>query len=151
MMHLIAYTSRYSGDMDNIEGVLADIVNTAKEANPKRGITGVLFFDRDRFVQVIEGEQSALNELLELIKGDPRHEEIEVIFDGAEDHQEFSDWNMDAFKLDGASQFDDDDVLKNFRKIYLANFKLSSEQISRWIKMLINEPDRFSRVFNSKS
>lgn len=149
-MHLIAYTSRYSGDAANIESVLADIVKTAKEANPKRGITGVLFFDRDRFVQVIEGEKTALNELLEHIKGDPRHDDVEVIFDGEEDHQEFTEWNMDAFKLDGASQFDDDEVLKNFRKIYQANFKLSSSQISRWIKMLINEPDRFSRVFNGQ-
>lgn len=73
---------------------------------------------------------------------------MQVIFDGEEDHQEFSEWNMDAFQLSGASQFDDEEVLKNFRKIYLANFKLSSGQISRWIKMLISEPDRFSRVFN---
>ena len=150
-MHLIAYTSRYSGDTANIESVLADIVKTAKEANPKRGITGVLFFDRDRFVQVIEGEKTALNELLELIKADPRHDDIEVIFDGEEDHQEFTEWNMDALKLHGASQFDDEEVLKNFRKIYQANFKLSSSQISRWIKMLINEPDRFSRVFNGQN
>ena len=150
-MHLIAYTSRYSGDTADIESVLADIVKTAKEANPKRGITGVLFFDRDRFVQVIEGEKTALNDLLELIKADPRHDDIEVIFDGEEDHQEFTEWNMDAFKLHGASQFDDEEVLKNFRKIYQANFKLSSSQISRWIKMLINEPDRFSRVFNGQN
>jgi hypothetical protein len=147
-MHLIAYTSRYSGDTANIEGVLADIVKSAKAANPKRGITGVLFFDRDRFVQVIEGEQSALNDLLELIKKDERHDDVQVIFNGEEDHQEFSEWNMDAFQLSGASQFVDEDVLKNFRKLYLANFKLSSGQISRWIKMLINEPERFVRVFN---
>ena len=148
-MHMIAYTSHYSGDINEIEKVLADIVDTAKENNPNHGITGVLFFDRDRFVQVIEGEKSELDELLSHIKADPRHDEIDVIFDVPTDKQEFAEWNMDGFEIGGTSKLDEK-LLENFRQIYLDNFKLSSVQIVGWIKKLIKDPERFSKVFTGQ-
>ena len=148
-MHMIAYTSHYSGDINEIEKVLADIVDTAKENNPKHGITGVLFFDRDRFVQVIEGEKPELDELLSHIKADPRHDEIDVIFDVPTQKQEFADWNMDGFEIGGTSKLDEK-LLENFRQIYLDNFKLSSVQIVGWIKKLIKDPERFSKVFTGQ-
>ena len=148
-MHMIAYTSHYSSNIKDIEQVLSDIVATAKENNPKQGITGVLLFDRDRFVQVIEGEKEELDALLTYIKADPRHNEIDVIFDIPTDKQEFSDWNMDAFEIGGESKLDEE-LLENFRKIYIENFKLSSIQIVSWIKKLINEPERFAKVFTGQ-
>jgi len=145
-MHMIAYTSHYLGDINDIEKVLADIVATAKENNPKHGITGVLIFDRDRFVQVIEGEKHELDGLLNIIKNDPRHDEIDVIFDVETEKQEFAEWNMDGFEIGGHSQLDEK-LLENFRDTYLDNFKLSSVQIVGWIKKLIKDPERFSKVF----
>lgn len=148
-MHMIAYTSHYSGDINEIENVLADIVDTAKKNNPKHGITGVLLFDRDRFVQVIEGEKHELEDLLKIIKVDPRHDEIDVIFDVATEKQEFAEWNMDGFEIGGSSKLDEK-LLENFRQIYLENFKLSSVQIVGWIKKLIKDPERFSKVFTGR-
>ena len=148
-MHMIAYTSHYLGDINEVENVLADIVAAAKVNNPKQGITGVLIFDRDRFIQVIEGEKQQLDDLLSRIKTDPRHDEIEVIFDLPTKKREFSQWNMDGFEVGGQSNLDEK-LLESFRQVYLKNFKLSSVQIVKWIKKLIKDPERFAKVFTGQ-
>jgi len=148
-MHMIAYTSHYSGSIKDIESTLTAIVKTAKHNNPEQGITGVLFFDRDRFVQVIEGEKAALDALLARIKEDPRHDHIDIIFNVEKEDREFADWNMDAFEIGGHSRLDAE-LLEHFRSVYLQNFRVSSVQVVDWIKRLIKDPDRFAKVFNGE-
>lgn len=146
-MHMIAYISHYSGNDNQVDKTLKDIVATSKENNPKQGITGVLLFDRDRFVQVIEGEQDELYELLHRLKADSRHKSINVFFDDPIDHQEFTDWNMDVFEFEGSSHLNDQ-LIENFRQIYMETFKPSAVQVVSWVKHMIEEPERFSKVFN---
>jgi hypothetical protein len=55
-MHLIVYTSTLT-DPDNINTILTDIVVQSKKNNPRLGITGLLFYHNQRFLQIIEGKQ----------------------------------------------------------------------------------------------
>lgn len=149
-MHMIVYTSRYHGPKSAIETTLTNIVTTAKSHNAQHSITGVLFLDHDRFVQVLEGPKHELHPLLERIKRDPRHCDVNVLFDTPIPQREFADWNMDAFKIGGNGHLDEA-LLERFRQVYLSNFQLSSALLVEWMKKLIAEPDRFQKVFTGNA
>lgn len=72
-MHLIVYTSKYAGDVKSIDADLNNISETAKVNNLRDEITGLLFFHRDRLVQIIEAENSSLEKLMSVLEEDSRH------------------------------------------------------------------------------
>ncbi len=67
-LHMIAYISDFKSpdqtDEKAIYKAIEDVVNHAKEENPKHGITGVLFCLNNQFMQVIEGRQEKLDQLM---------------------------------------------------------------------------------------
>ena len=119
LMHLIAYVSNYSKDSDTIEQDLEDITKLAKIENIKRQITGVLFFMQGKFLQIIEGEEDDLRQLLVNIENDARNESIEILIDTKIEKRGFSDWNMDSFNLSNDKEFNRDNLRilsKSFEK-----------------------------------
>ena len=50
---------------------LNNILNTARTRNPENGITGILFYDQGKFIQIIEGEKQNLHDLIEQIPATP--------------------------------------------------------------------------------
>ena len=52
---------------------------------------------------MLEGKQSAVNHIFEVIKQDPRHKEVRVLFSGETETREFSDWRMGFLNLDGVN------------------------------------------------
>ena len=53
--------------------VVDDILTKSRAKNPAAGITGNLIYHADLFLQLLEGPQSAVNELYEKILADNRH------------------------------------------------------------------------------
>ena len=98
-MHLIAYISEHTGDAASVDQHLAEIVTSAKRRNLQLGITGVLFYHVGKFIQVIEGEEPNLREVMALIEADTRHRNLSYLIDVPVDQRGFSDWNMDSFNL----------------------------------------------------
>lgn len=73
--------------------VVAGIASAARAANSRMDITGLLVFDGQRFCQHLEGPQTALLKLIERIRSDARHTEVEVLHHGrisARRYQNFS-------------------------------------------------------------
>ncbi len=99
-MHLIAYTSEAVSCSAEIGSDLSDIVAIAKRENLTRGITGVLFYHKGKFLQVIEGRESDLRQLMDNIEKDVRHESLQVLIDTKVESRGFAQWNMDSFHLD---------------------------------------------------
>ncbi len=97
-MHLIAYTSVYAGT--SVKADLASIVASSQKNNPAAEITGVMFFQRGRFLQFVEGEESAVRTLIAKIESDARHTSIEFLFDEPIPGRGLAQWNMDCFQLD---------------------------------------------------
>lgn len=62
--------------------VVADIAGRARVVNAELDITGLLIFDGQRFCQQLEGPQKAVLKLIERIRNDPRHVNVEVIHHG---------------------------------------------------------------------
>ena len=106
MLHLISYISDHAGTLDSADENCTAIVRTSKAENPKHGITGVLFFTRNKFLQVIEGEEAELRQLMRNIEADTRHRNVEYLVDTPAERRGFQQWNMDFFKLGPHQKFD---------------------------------------------
>jgi len=128
LMHLITYISDYTGDAATIDHELRNIVSIAKEENPKHGITGVLFYHKGNFVQVIEGEEEALRSLMVNLENDSRHKNIEYLMDEPITARDFSSWNMDYFNLSDQEQLNVEE-LRKIAEIYKRNFNTRSERL----------------------
>ncbi|MEK0272692.1 BLUF domain-containing protein, partial [Vibrio vulnificus] len=60
----------------------------------KLGITGILFFNSQHFLQCLEGERNTVNQVYRSIINDSRHHNV-VILDYSEiDSRDFHDWTM---------------------------------------------------------
>jgi hypothetical protein len=66
----------------------------AKTNNYKHNITGVLIYKNQNFLQVLEGEESAVNATFERIKFDRRHKNIFEVINTTIDERIFEDYNF---------------------------------------------------------
>lgn len=73
----VAYVSRPKCRFTNLE--LADLWEGATEKNERLGITGGLYYDGRVFFHVLEGDSAVVWPLLERIRQDPRHSDLEVL------------------------------------------------------------------------
>ena len=111
-MHAILYISDYTGKEAELDTVLLDICARAKKKNPDHGITGVLFYHRGNFLQLIEGERDELESLMTIVGKDTRHCNITRLIDEAIEERGFADWNMDTFNLDKEDAINRPEVAK---------------------------------------
>ena len=91
--------------------VVADIVRKARPGNQERGITGLLIFDGQRFCQQLEGPQKAVLKLIERIRIDPRHVNVEVVHNGPLAGRRFQQFSL-AF-----STVEDADALARMERL----------------------------------
>ncbi|GAA6134757.1 hypothetical protein NBRC116188_15460 [Oceaniserpentilla sp. 4NH20-0058] len=143
-MQLVMYISDYARPIDCLEKDLSDILATAIKHNNSDEITGILFFDNGKFIQILEGESEHLKPLLDRIQHDPRHQNFKLLMDEPIDHREINDWSMKAFDL-SAHEPQDWALLEDLRDAYLNTFKVSSKQITSWIGHFIKDYARFKK------
>ena len=62
--------------------VVAEIAARARHVNAELDVTGLLIFDGQRFCQQLEGPQKSVLKLIERIRNDPRHMNVEVLHHG---------------------------------------------------------------------
>ena len=55
------------------------ILQASARNNPERGVTGLLLYNGRNFLQLLEGEESALVALMVRIGNDPRHTGVSVL------------------------------------------------------------------------
>lgn len=93
----LTYTSRARLDLGDEE--LADIHETARHLNALDGITGLLLFDGARFLQIVEGSEEAVDNLVERLRMDPRHTAFELRDERYVEQRSFPDWSMDLVRV----------------------------------------------------
>jgi len=74
--------------------IVESIVQQARSANARRHITGMLMFDRQRFLQVLEGERDAVSEVFCRIAKDPRHRRVVLLEAQPASERYFAAWTM---------------------------------------------------------
>lgn len=78
---------------------LAAIQRTARELNALDGISGLLIYNGTHFAQIIEGSRSAIDDLAERLRRDPRHSGLEVRDERALEQRSFPDWTMELARV----------------------------------------------------
>ena len=73
---------------------LLSILDASIRNNPPRGITGMLLYARGSFMQVLEGEESAVAETMARIHADKRHHDIFELSHTPITTREFGSWSM---------------------------------------------------------
>ena len=110
-MHQIVYTSTASEDFSTAD--LNKLLLGARTRNKALGVSGMLVFHGGTFLQALEGEKRAVNEVFASILTDRRHRDIEVLHRGPGfDQRVFGDWSMGFADFTGAAT-----MLKGFIRL----------------------------------
>ncbi len=91
LVHLI-YSSAATKPLPRAE--LVDLLDRARAKNSSLGITGMLLYVEGSFLQVLEGEPHAVEELFDVISGDPRHGGVVTIIHEPIAKRDFGEWSM---------------------------------------------------------
>lgn len=73
---------------------VAGVLNDCQRNNPALGITGVLCYSDEIFLQVLEGGRDAVCETFNTIVRDPRHEEVRLLSFEEIGERRFGGWTM---------------------------------------------------------
>ena len=104
----LTYTSLARLDLQASD--LEAIHRAARELNALDGITGLLIFNGTHFLQVIEGDEQAIDDLVERLRRDCRHNGFEVRDEHLIDQPSFPDWSMELVRV-SASYFEAKDTV----------------------------------------
>jgi hypothetical protein len=143
-MQLVMYISDYDRPLSDLNSDLRAILKTAITHNLTNNITGILFFDNGKFIQILEGEAEHLTPLLDRIQLDTRHKNVNILMNEPIEKREIDNWSMKAFDL-SENEPQDWASLEELRDAYLNTFKVSSKQISSWIEHFIKDYPRFKQ------
>ena len=70
------------------------LLKRARERNKEYGITGVLLYVGDNFMQYIEGPKDNLDIIYKIIREDDQHAGLSLLSREAIDSRQFGDWSM---------------------------------------------------------
>lgn len=90
LTRLVYYSQRNPSEELNVD----DLIETCKRNNARQNLTGMLHYNGDHFIQVVEGGRVEVSSLYHRIVRDPRHSNIILL--SVEDVRErmFPKWAM---------------------------------------------------------
>lgn len=92
MLVRLLYASRPTSPLTT--AVIETILAQSRAHNPKQGITGVLCYSEDLFMQVLEGGRDAVCELYNTIARDDRHRQVRILSFEEISERRFGNWTM---------------------------------------------------------
>ncbi|WP_193539996.1 BLUF domain-containing protein [Phenylobacterium soli] len=94
-LHRLIYHSAVRPEASvRMRDLLEDILQSSRRRNESLGVTGVLFACQGRFLQVLEGEKHAVQQVYGAISADPRHGALQVVESRAVVSRQFPDWTF---------------------------------------------------------
>jgi hypothetical protein len=96
----LIYVSSAARNLD--EGDIHRMLESSVRHNLANDITGMLLFASGNFLQVLEGEESAIDETMSRIQLDPRHHGVIVVSKETVTERDFGAWSM-GFRGVGAT------------------------------------------------
>ena len=88
----VSYVSRSSEPMPS-EQLLALLLQCRKN-NAAKAVTGMLLYENGTFLQVIEGEDDVIDDLVAQILNDPRHAQVQMLSRKPISSRQYADWSM---------------------------------------------------------
>lgn len=92
MLVRLLYASRAAAPLTTpvVESILAQ----SRAHNPKLGITGILCYSNDLFMQLLEGGRDEVCELYNTIVRDERHRDVRILIYEEISERRFGNWTM---------------------------------------------------------
>ena len=78
---------------------LLGLLQACREHNAGNGVTGMLLYGNATFLQVLEGEERTIDNLIDKIRKDPRHTNLQILHRSAIERRQYSDWSMGFKRL----------------------------------------------------
>jgi hypothetical protein len=97
MLTRLLYVSKPVGPITT--HVTASLLENSRLSNNKSEITGVLCQGSGIYMQVLEGERSAINALYSRIIADTRHNQVELLSFEEVDQRRYGQWSMALVQL----------------------------------------------------
>jgi uncharacterized membrane protein (DUF373 family) len=143
---------------------LMEILNKSRDNNARLGISGMLLFTGDWFIQVLEGEEKIIDDKVAQIKKDPRHKDLRILERKKISMREYAEWTMgfrrvdksDVRDLPGLNKFFDTDLSGDLGsdKISLVNsllhhYRSESKKKNVHDELSLEEEDAFIRFLHT--
>ena len=122
--------------------VIEGILEQSRTQNPPRGITGILCYSGDVFIQVLEGGRDEVCELFNAIVRDPRHTHVRLLAYDEIRERKFSNWTMGHVDL---SRINPGLLLKYHEKAVLNPFACSGDATMALLDELVASASIISR------
>ncbi|SMF73781.1 Sensors of blue-light using FAD [Pseudobacteriovorax antillogorgiicola] len=129
MIYNLAY---YSTPRDGLNDEdIAAILKVARKYNKKNDISGILIYENNLFLQILEGEKDRVKDLFDRIRKDPRHHNIQPYVQSLASDRIFRDWSMAYKNLNTLGLHWVDDLLKlgDKKHQYFESLKKIREQL----------------------
>ena len=123
-MRGIVYVSEALIYFDSIS--LESLAAEAAARNYELGVTGYLYFEKDRFVQYIEGDPEVIESIMEAISKDRRHKVLHHVVEDEIDERRFPTWHMRYLSKKELVQVNLEHVLTDYL-MYLDTMQSSAE------------------------
>tara|TARA_B110000090_G_C12950046_1_gene280746 strand:+ start:29 stop:460 length:432 start_codon:yes stop_codon:yes gene_type:complete len=133
-MYTIVYGSTANRDLTAKDN--SNILETSLDFNEKNDVSGCLIYHNHRFVQILEGDKTIVEELYLNIKKDKRHSDVTLLYNPSKRERTFSNWSMAFIDL----SIDNDNTEE--RKLFKTNLITYSE--------LAETSDQASAIFWSE-
>lgn len=76
------------------ESDLTDVLKTARKNNERNGISGLLLYCSQSFLQVLEGDPAEVDATYQHIQADPRHKNLRLLSRSPIDNRKYDEWSM---------------------------------------------------------
>lgn len=83
---------------------LVALLERSRSNNEQNGLSGLLMYCSQSFLQVLEGDAEAIENTYHRIRSDDRHKNLRMLLDATVDEALFPDWTM------GFEHIDDDEL-----------------------------------------
>jgi hypothetical protein len=134
------YASRAAAPLK--PAVIEGILEQSRSQNPPRGITGILCYSGDVFIQVLEGGRDEVCELFNAIVRDARHTHVRLLAYDEIRERKFSNWTMGHVDL---SRINPGLLLKYHEKALLNPFACSGDATMALLDELVASASIISR------
>lgn len=97
MLVRLLYASRAAAPLT--DSVVDTILEQSRHNNPQQGITGILCYSGEQFIQVLEGGRDEVCELFNTIVRDPRHAQVRILSYEEIAERGFGGWTMGQVEI----------------------------------------------------
>ena len=95
----LMYVSRARPDLTTDD--VRAIHRLARTLNALDGVTGLLLFNGVNFMQVVEGAEDAIDDLMRRLIADQRHSQINIVDERLIEQRSFPEWAMKLARISG--------------------------------------------------